>query len=141
MVRINDELTIPDEEIRFTASHGGGPGGQHVNKVATRVTLRFDLQHAGSLTEEQRARLMARLGRRVNRDGVLQLSSQTTRSQARNKGELLARFAGLLAAALEPDVPRKPTRPTAAARRRRLQDKKRRSQIKSRRGRVGGDED
>ncbi len=136
MIHVNDRLSIPDEELRFTASRGGGPGGQHVNKVASRVTLRFDVRSSPSLAAADRSRIEQKLASRISKHGILQLSSHSTRSQAANKAELTERFADLLQLALQRPRSRRPTRPTRGARERRLTDKKRRAEAKRRRARV-----
>ncbi len=130
MVQINDELDIPDGELRFSYSRSSGPGGQNVNKVETRVTLSFDVARSPTLTEEQRSRLREVLGNRITGDGVLMLSSQRSRSRAANQRDTLARFVELVAAALVPDAPRVPTRIPRRARKRRLESKRRRSRVK-----------
>lgn len=138
MIDIDGRLAIPESELRFTASRGGGPGGQHVNKVASRVTLHFDAAGSPSLDDAQRARILERLSNRIGRDGVLQLSTHASRSQAANRALLVERFRRLLAAALRQETPRRPTRPTAGSRQRRRQQKQRRAEIKRGRGRVRG---
>jgi ribosome-associated protein len=141
MVRINDRLEIPLSELRFTASRGGGPGGQHVNKVASRVTLHFDVGKSPSLSDHDRSRILQELSGRVTRDGVLQLSSHASRSQAANREVLLRRFERLLRAALKPRAKRHRTRPTRGSRERRLKGKKQRSDVKRGRSRVRRGED
>jgi len=133
-VRIADGLEIPDDELSFVTSRSGGPGGLNVNKLETRVTVRFDLAHSPSLSEEQRARIAERLATRVTRGGFLQVTSQRHRTQAANREAALERFAELLAGALREETPRKPTRATRASRQRRLDAKKRRGQKKRERG-------
>jgi ribosome-associated protein len=125
---------IPEEELTFTASRSGGPGGQHVNKVSSRVTLTWDLANSPSVSPEQRDVLRVRLARRINEAGVLRLSVRETRSQAANRKLALERFIALLAAALAPRRPRRATRPTSASREKRLAEKKVRSRIKRVRG-------
>lgn len=141
MIRIDDSLQIPEAEITFTASRGGGPGGQHVNKVASRVTLHFDVRGSESLREDQRRRIESRLANRINKEGTLQISSHASRSQAANKERLIERFAGMLADALRPRRKRKKTRPSRSAKERRLQEKRQRSEIKRQRGAVRRRED
>ena len=133
-MRIADGLEIPDDELSFVTSRSGGPGGLNVNKLETRVTVRFDLAHSPSLSEEQRARIAERLATRVTRGGFLQVTSQRHRTQAANREAALERFAELLAGALREETPRKPTRATRASRQRRLDAKKRRGQKKRERG-------
>jgi len=130
MIEIDAELSLPEDEIRFTASRGGGPGGQHVNKVASRVTLLFDVERSPSLSASQRSRIREALANRITRDGVLQLTTHATRSQAANRELLVERLRALLADALTERAPRKRTRPGKGARERRLESKRRRAQVK-----------
>jgi len=135
MMRIDRGLTIPDDEIliRFEAA-SRGPGGQNVNKLATRAVLRFDLGSSPSLSEFQRDRLRTRLAARLTGEGILQLRSDEHRTQLANRRAVLARFSQLLTDALRPVKARRSTRPTAASRTRRLESKRRRSATKQRRG-------
>lgn len=129
-ILIRPGLQIPDDELHFVATTGGGPGGQHVNRSQTRIELRFDLAHTTSLNEEQKAVISERLRGRISRDGILRVVSFKHRSQRQNREAAVDRFRELLAAALEPIVPRRPTRPTRASGERRLAGKKHRSDIK-----------
>lgn len=123
MIRIGDELAIPEEELSFSASRSGGPGGQNVNKVETRVTLRFDVAGSPSLSQRQRDLLRERLASRISRAGLLQVTAQRHRTQAANREAATERFVELVADALrEPEV-RRPTRVPGAAREHRLQTK------------------
>ena len=137
MIEIGDGLAIPDEEVSFITSRSGGPGGQNVNKLETRVTLRFDLLASPSLTDEQKARLAERLATRITRAGLLQVTSQKHRTQAENREASVARFAELLREGLREEAPRKPTKIPKAAKRRRIEAKRRRgSRKKERTGRI-----
>src|SRR6476659_9675040 len=107
MIPITPDLAIPDEELSFVTSRSGGPGGQNVNKLETRVTVRFDVAGSPSLTEEQRAKILERLATRITRAGVLQVTSQKHRTQADNREAALERFAELLREALHEEAPRK----------------------------------
>ncbi|MGC9360619.1 MAG: alternative ribosome rescue aminoacyl-tRNA hydrolase ArfB [Anaerolineae bacterium] len=127
---IGDELAIPLEELSFRFSRASGPGGQHVNRTASRVELLYDVGGSPSLTESQRQRLLTGLERYIDRSGVLHLVSQNTPSQWRNRQEALGRFQRLLQQALKPRRHRVATRPSRHARERRLQDKRRRGQTK-----------
>jgi len=140
MVRINASLSIGDDEISFTYSRSPGPGGQNVNKTASKTTLWFDVAGSPSLSADQRHRLCTALATRIGRDGMLRVVSWRHRTQQANRRDALARFADLLAEALRPRLRRKPTRPTRAARERRLSDKQHRSRLKEKRGRRFGPE-
>jgi len=140
MLRINDDLSIDDTELRFEFARSSGPGGQNVNKVETKVRLLFDVRASHSLSLEQRARIEQRLATRVTRDGVLQISSQRHRSREANRRATVERFGELLAMALAEDEPRLPTKVPKAARRRRLESKRQRSRKKALRTRPDPDD-
>lgn len=133
-IEITSTLLLPPGEVRFTFSRAGGPGGQNVNKVNTRATLWFDVENSPTLSEYQKSRIRQRLVNRISKDGVLQVTAMQHRTQRANREEALQRFAELLAWALVEKPPRKKTRMAAGVRERRLQVKKRRSQIKASRG-------
>lgn len=135
-IPIRDGLTIPESELVFETSTSSGPGGQNVNKVETRVTLRFDLEASQSLTDEQRETIREELATRVTKAGVLRVVCQAHRTQAANRKEAVERFQTLLDRALTPEAERKPTRVPKAAKRRRLRNKRHRSEIKKKRGKV-----
>lgn len=118
------------QELQFTTSRSGGPGGQHVNKVSTKVTLRFDVRNSNLLTQEQKAVLEDRLRSKLTSDGVLVLSSQEKRSQLANRENVIAKFDRLMARAFTPRKPRKPTKPSKASIEKRLQEKKKLSEKK-----------
>ena len=138
-LRVRSGLVLPASELSVRRTRSGGPGGQHVNKVATRVELEFDVEGSTVLSLEEKARIRARLGSRMSRAGVLRVVAQSERSQARNESEARRRLAALLERALAIAPPRRPTRPTAASRNQRLEAKRRRSAIK--RGRSAGTDD
>jgi len=127
---IGDQLSIPVGELTFRFSRASGPGGQHVNRTASRVELLFDVANSPSLTESQRQRVLTALERYIDRSGVLHLAVQSTPSQWRNRQEALDRLQRLLRQALKPRRHRVPTRPSRRARERRLRDKRRRGRTK-----------
>jgi len=130
IIEISDRIFIPEDELSFTASRSSGPGGQNVNKVSTRVTLWFDIVNSPSLSEEDKERIVERLGSRVDKDGVLHIVSQQTRSQAENRVLVMERFVELLRAALKQVPIRKKTRVSKGAKLRRLEEKKQRGSLK-----------
>lgn len=133
-------VQIPLAELTFRATPASGPGGQHVNRSSTRIELWWDAARSPSLSEEQRARVLTRLGARVTADGMLRLVASATRSQARNRAEAIERFQELLATALKVVRVRKKTRPSRAAKERRLVEKKQRAARKQDRRRPGTDD-
>ncbi|HCV43235.1 MAG TPA: aminoacyl-tRNA hydrolase [Bacteroidetes bacterium] len=135
-VRITTHLVVPASELRFRFSRSGGAGGQHVNKVSTRVELLFDVQNSPSLTDQQKRRILARLGSRVGDDGYLTITSQESRSQWRNRELAIERFVSLIARALRVIPPRIATKVTKASRERRLRKKSLDSRKKKGRGSV-----
>jgi ribosome-associated protein len=132
---INDELMIPLAELAFRFAASSGPGGQHVNKAETKVVVLFDVAHSPSLSEEQRGRILSQLATRIDKDGVLAVTSQIHRSQHQNRAEALLRLQKLLAGALKVQKRRRPTKPSLASQERRQAAKKRRGQEKKDRGR------
>jgi ribosome-associated protein len=132
-LRIRDGLAIPMTEIAIRASRSSGPGGQHANVTASRIEASFEIAESAALSDAQKARAMARLGARVT------AVAQDARSQSRNRELALERLAARLAHALEVPKPRAKTRPTAASRRRRLEDKRRRGETKRSRRRYDSD--
>jgi ribosome-associated protein len=138
-LRVTDTVVVPRTELDYRASRSGGPGGQHVNTSSTRIELIWDVAGTPSLTEAQRARVQEKLANRINAEGRLLLAESGSRSQLQNREVVTARFVELLADALHVPRPRRKTRPPKAERERRLQAKKRRSEVKRLRGPVTRD--
>ena len=139
MLRVTPTIVILDHELDERFVRASGPGGQNVNKVSTAVELRFDVA-ASSLAEEVKTRLIALAGKRMTADGVLLIDSREHRTQAQNRTAARVRLADLLRQAAARPKSRKKTRPTKAAKERRLAAKVQRARVKARRGRVRGDE-
>lgn len=131
---INEKLRIPLSELQYRFSTSSGPGGQHANKASTRVTLIFDVAHSPSLNEEIRPVLLNRLASYLDKDGVLQIHVQDSRSQHQNREIANGRFRELLASALIRRKHRRPTRPSRKAVEKRLDTKKKHGQRKQERG-------
>ena len=133
LIPINCHLFLDDGEIEESFVRASGPGGQNVNKVSSAVQLRFDLSGSRSLPEEVRDRLARLAGRRLTRDGIIVIIAQRYRTQERNRQDALDRLVALIRRAAVPPIPRRPTKPSRAAKERRLQAKARRAVIKERR--------
>jgi ribosome-associated protein len=118
-------------EFIFSSSRSSGPGGQNVNKVNSRIELRFNLSGSALLTDAEKTKIQSALGNRINKEGFLILVSQSERSQLANKKKVTERFYKLLHKALVPVKKRKPTRPTLASRERRIESKKLQSRKKA----------
>ena len=138
---IDDSLTIPSSEISFEASRSSGPGGQHVNKSSTKVTILFDIDASSVLADAQRVRIREKLASKLSGGSVLRVSSQRTRSQLTNRDDAMEKLAKLIRAALVEQNPRRKTRPSRATKERRLEEKRKKSEIKQTRSIVYDDHD
>jgi ribosome-associated protein len=134
-IAITEELQIPASELQFRFSPSRGPGGQHVNRAHTRVTLLFNVSGSAALDEPTREKLLQALAARLDSQGILHLTVQDTRSQSKNRQLAIARFVSLLSEALEEQPQRIATKPPAAADERRLEEKKKKSERKRERSR------
>jgi ribosome-associated protein len=132
-LEVTAHLRIPFSELEYRASRSGGPGGQHVNTSSTRIEVWWDVAGSPSISPEQRALLLERLGRRLDSSGRLRLVSSGSRSQLRNREEATERLQSVVAAALVVRKKRKPTKPSRAAKAARLEAKRRRATTKQRR--------
>ena len=136
---VNERMTIPADELRLAFSRSGGPGGQNVNKVETKVELRWNLPGSRALSAEDRDWLLGRLGPKLTSEGDLLITSSRTRDQMRNREDARAKLVRVLTAALERPKRRKRTKPGRAAVERRIDEKKQRSQVKERRRPLRGE--
>ena len=129
-ITINDHLNVPRSELHFRFARSGGPGGQNVNKVETRVELLFDVAQSESLSEDQRRHVFEALGLQIDSKGILHVTAQESRSQWRNREIAVERFIRILQKALRPPKKRIATKTPDASKQKRLSAKKRRSEIK-----------
>ncbi len=131
MLRINNNLEIDESELDYEFARSSGPGGQNVNKVETKVTLKFVVEDSAALTDDQKRRISDILATRITKEGVLRVTSQRHRTREANRHAAIARFIELIDDALVVRAPRKKTKISRAANRRRLEGKKRRSHKKA----------
>jgi ribosome-associated protein len=139
-IEVMSGLRIPANEVSFVFARSGGPGGQNVNKVSTRVELLFDIGASHALSEAQKVTLRAALRNRTDSGGILRIRSDASRSQWTNRQDAVRKFSRLLERALQPVKKRASSKPTRASRAERLTAKKRTGALKRTRGRVSGDD-
>lgn len=137
MIAVTRSIAIAESEIHMDFVRASGPGGQHVNKVATAVQLRFDVHNSPSLPDDVRQRLMRLAGKRLTAGGVLLIDARRFRTQEQNREDAINRLVQLIRQAAQKPKVRRPTKPTVAAQQRRLESKRRRSQTKRLRQSVG----
>jgi ribosome-associated protein len=135
---VTPRVTIPGDELAIAFSRSGGPGGQNVNKVASKVELRWNPVTSAALGEDERAWLLERLRSRLTTDGTLIVTSSATRDQGKNRDDATRKLALIVRAALDRPKPRKPTKVSRGAKRRRVADKRHQAEIK--RNRTGRDD-
>jgi ribosome-associated protein len=138
MLKINDQVSIPEDEIKASAIRAQGAGGQNVNKVSSAIHLRFDIQ-ASSLPDGVKRRLLSKQDQRITTDGVIIIKAQNYRTQEKNREEAYSRLVELIRAALRAPRKRIPTKPGRAAKERRLASKKQRGSLKKLRGKPGAE--
>lgn len=136
MIPVTDQIVLDEGEIEESFIRASGPGGQNVNKVSSAVQIRFDARHSRSLPDAVAVRLMRIAGSKLTRDGVIVITAQSYRDQARNRAEAVDRLVAMIREAAVPPVPRRPTKPTKASKQKRLEGKAHRSGIKAMRGKA-----
>ena len=139
MIKVTNSISLNEEELQESFIRASGPGGQNVNKVESAVQLRFDVRNSPSLPEDVKERLERIAGKRLTNEGVLIITAQRFRMQERNREDAVNRLVELIRQATERPKPRRPTRPTLASKKRRLEAKGRRSEVKKGRGKAGFD--
>lgn len=141
MLSVDDTITIPDDELRFTFSRASGPGGQNVNKVNSKAMLHWDVTTSPSLPDDVRARFLAAFKTRINQAGQLVLSSQQSRDQPKNIAACRDQLREMILSVRRPPKKRRRSKPTLGSKIRRLKEKKQRSEVKARRRGGGGGDD
>ena len=140
MLEVTNGIRVPLDEFEWSFARSGGPGGQNVNKVASKAVLRWDFERSPSVPDDVKARFRERFPSRLTTEGEVVLASELTRDQGRNREDCLAKLAGLLRAVARPPKVRRPTKPTKGSQRRRVEAKRRQSVRKAGRRSPGGDD-
>jgi ribosome-associated protein len=130
MIEINNKIFIPENEIQFSFIRSSGPGGQNVNKVSTAVQLRFDIVNSPSLNDEIKRRLIEKSGNRVTKEGILIIEAKRFRTQESNRQDAVERFIELIRKAEKKPKKRIKTKPSKESRQKRIEEKKKRSEVK-----------
>lgn len=137
MLKINDKLSIPDEELQFRFTRSSGPGGQNVNKVNSKAILDWDIDQSPAVPDAVKRRFRARFGNRLTNEGTVQISSDRFRDQPRNVQDCLEKLRSMVLEVATPPKPRRPTKPSKKAKEQRLKEKKIHSEKKRRRQKPG----
>nr|CAM58093.1 protein chain release factor B [uncultured marine microorganism] len=136
MLKINDSLSIPFQEIEVSAIRSRGAGGQNVNKVSTAIHIRFDVRASTALSDHDKRRVLRLRDQRISKEGVIVIKAQRFRSQDKNRSDALEKLAEMIRKALVEKKPRKPTKATKKSREKRLDEKTKRGRLKELRGKV-----
>ena len=136
MLKINDNVSIPQSEIEISAIRSQGAGGQNVNKVSTAIQIRFDVRASSALADNDKARVLRVRDQRISKDGIIVIKSQRFRSQDKNRSDALEKLAEIIRKALVEKKPRKPTKPSTRSREKRLDEKTKRGRLKETRRKI-----